>query len=91
MKTPPAPPMKTTYTMWSLFRNCRRACELRYVKELVPIEREGSLAFGSLIHECLELWHSRRSLEMVLIHIDQACKGRVSDERVKNTGTWRGR
>ena len=75
--------MTTTYSMWSLFRNCRKACELRYVQELVPIEREGSLAFGSLVHECLELWHGRRDLELVLQHIDRACAGRATDERLK--------
>jgi hypothetical protein len=55
---------------------------LRYLKELAPIERDGSLAFGSLIHECLELWHSRRDLGLALAHIDRACAGRMGDERL---------
>ena len=50
-------PMLTTYSMWSLFRNCRKACDWRYQRELVPLERNHNLNFGSLIHECLEIWH----------------------------------
>ena len=29
-------PMVSTYSMWSLFRNCRKAVELRYLQQLVP-------------------------------------------------------
>ena len=28
--------MTTTYSMWNLFRNCRKAAHWRYVLELVP-------------------------------------------------------
>lgn len=48
----------TTYSMWSLFRNCRKACEWRYIQELVPLERDHNLAFGTVIHKCLEIWHA---------------------------------
>ena len=75
--------MLTTYSMWRLFRNCRKACQWRYVEELVPLTRDDSLAFGSLIHECLELWHGRRDLNLVLDHIDRTCAGRAADERVR--------
>lgn len=71
--------MPTTYSMWSKFRNCRKACEWRYLKELVPLERNGSLHFGALIHECLELWHRHRDLERVLDHINGACPDRAGD------------
>ena len=67
--------------MWSLFRNCRKACDWRYLHELVPLERDHNLSFGSLIHECLEIWHRDRDLERVLDHIDRACSNRAQDER----------
>ena len=63
--------MTTTYSMWRLFRNCRKACEYRYLRDLVPLERDHNLAFGSVIHDCLEIWHGQRDLEKVLEHIDQ--------------------
>jgi hypothetical protein len=75
--------MLTTYSMWRLFRNCRKACQWRYIEELVPLSRDDSLTFGSLIHECLELWHGRRDLDLVLEHIDRACAGRAADERIR--------
>ena len=74
-------PVLTTYSMWSLFRNCRKACEWRYIHEVVPLERDHNLSFGSLIHECLEIWHRDRDLPAVLDHIDRACPGRAQDER----------
>ena len=46
--------MTTTYSMWRLFRNCRMACKWRYIDELVPLERDPNLAFGAVIHDCLE-------------------------------------
>jgi RNA polymerase sigma factor (sigma-70 family) len=72
--------MKTSYSMWSLFRNCRRAAQLRYLDNIVPIERDPNLAFGSLIHECLERWHRDRNLPAVLEHIDQAYINRHTAE-----------
>lgn len=72
-------PMVTTYSMWRLFRNCRKACELRYVQEIVPIERDPNLAFGSLIHRALEVWHRDRNLELVLDCIDRAYPNRTQD------------
>ena len=62
--------MTSTYSMWSKFRNCRKACEWRYLKELVPLERDHNLHFGAAIHECLELWHRHRDLDRVIEHID---------------------
>lgn len=82
------PLMTTTYSMWSLFRNCRKACQLRYLEELVPLERSGALAFGSLIHEGLRLWHSRRELDPVLSQIDRACANRAGNERLTQHLHW---
>lgn len=73
--------MTTTYSMWSKFRNCRRACEWRYLKELVPLERDHNLDFGSVIHAGLELWHRHRDLELVFNHLNGAYPDRGGDEK----------
>jgi hypothetical protein len=75
-----AAPIVSTYSMWALFRNCRKAVEWRYVEQLVPLERAGALRFGSLVHECLELWHGQRDLALVLDHIDRQCVSRAQEE-----------
>ncbi|MBI5788961.1 MAG: PD-(D/E)XK nuclease family protein [Candidatus Schekmanbacteria bacterium] len=77
--------MLTTYSLWNLFRNCRRACALRYLQGLVPVEPDSNLSFGSLIHECLALWHGERNLEKVLEHINQAYPNAAQDEEQKKT------
>lgn len=76
-------PWVTTYSMWNLFRNCRKACYWRYLKHLVPIDRDPNLAFGSLIHQALEQWHRDRSLPAVLVHIDRSYPKRTQDMRQK--------
>jgi len=73
----------TTYSMWSLFRNCRKACEWRYIHELVPLEQDHNLAFGTVIHKCLEVWHGTRNLEAVLDHIDRTYPNRDQDDAQK--------
>lgn len=78
-----SPLMTTTYSMWRLFRNCRKACELRYFDELVPLERDGSLSFGSTIHSALEKWHGTGDLVQVLDIIDAAFPDRLQEERQK--------
>ncbi|MCC6366330.1 MAG: PD-(D/E)XK nuclease family protein [Bryobacterales bacterium] len=72
--------MITTYSMWSLFRNCRKAVEWRYVDQLVPLQRDRNLHFGSLIHECLQTWHQRRDPAEVLALIDRLCPNRLQDD-----------
>jgi hypothetical protein len=81
--TPDTSPMVTTYSMWNQFRNCRKAAELRYLQHLVPLERDRHLHFGSLVHECLELWHGQRELAQVLDLIDRRCAARAQDEDQK--------
>lgn len=78
-----APPMVSTYSMWSLFRNCRKAVDWRYLQQLVPLSRDRNLHFGSLIHECLQTWHQRRDLAEVLALIDRLCPNRTQDENQK--------
>jgi hypothetical protein len=73
-------PMTSTYSMWSLFRNCRKAVDWRYLQQLVPLQRDRNLHFGSIIHECLEAWHQRRDLDEVLVLIDRLCADRLRDE-----------
>jgi hypothetical protein len=65
--------------MWSLFRNCRKACEYRYQIGLTPREKDPNMSFGALIHDCLQLWHECRDLAAVLDLIDRACAGRTGD------------
>jgi hypothetical protein len=76
----------TTYSMWSLFRNCRKACEWRYIHELVPLEQDHNLAFGTVIHKCLEVWHGTRNLEAVLDHIDRTYPNR--DQAADQKRDW---
>ena len=70
----------TTYSLWSLFRNCRKACQWRYIQELVPLDEDPNLAFGTLIHKCLEIWHGTRDLAVVLDHIDRSYPKRTQEE-----------
>lgn len=70
----------TTYSMWSLFRNCRKAVEWRYIHELVPLSRDANLGFGTVIHKCLELWHGQRDLAAVLAFVDGTYPARAYDE-----------
>lgn len=72
--------MTTTYSMWNLFRNCRKAAQWRYVLELVPLEKDRHLSFGSLLHDCLEVWHGTRDLAAALDRIDRACVNRAQNE-----------
>ena len=72
--------MVSTYSMWALFRNCRKAVDWRYLQQLVPLQRDRSLHFGSIIHECLQAWHQRRDLDEVLASINRLCANRLQDE-----------
>ncbi len=72
-------PAISTYSMWSLFRNCRKAFEWRYLHELVPLERDRNLALGTVIHQCLEVWHSTGNLDAVLDAVDRAYPNRAVD------------
>jgi hypothetical protein len=88
---PPAPsratdgatpsPIRTTYSFWNAFRNCRKLNEWRYIHELVPIASDPALSFGSLIHRSLEVWHLHRDLEAALDVIDRELPERARDER----------
>ena len=75
-----AAPVVSTYSMWSLFRNCRKAVDWRYQQQLVPLQRDRNLHFGSLIHECLQAWHQRRDLDEVLALITKLCPNHLQDD-----------
>lgn len=70
----------TTYSMWRSFRDCRMACKYRYFEHLSPLERAHSLRFGSLIHQCLEVWHQTGNLAPVLDIIDHAFPKRAVED-----------
>ncbi len=76
----PGERITTTYSMWNLFRNCRRAAHWRYVLQFVPLEKDQRLSFGTLIHACLEVWHRSRELEAALEPIAHACAIHAQDE-----------
>jgi hypothetical protein len=73
----------TTYSMWRLFRDCRMAFKWRYLDELVPLERDKNLYFGSTIHECLRLWHEGKGLSEVFDYINRTYCNRDQDVRQK--------
>jgi len=77
-------PMLTTYSFWNSFRNCRKACEWRYLRALVPIGRDQALSFGTLIHTCLEMWHGGSGLDSVLDALDRSLPNRAQDESQKS-------
>jgi hypothetical protein len=66
--------------MWALFRNCRKAVDWRYLQQLVPLQRDRNLHFGSIIHECLQVWHQRRDVDEVLATINRLCADRLQNE-----------
>ena len=76
-------PIRTTYSFWNAFRNCRKSNEWRYIRELVPLERDRNLSYGTLIHRALDIWYRERSLAPVLDFIDRSFPNRDGDERQK--------
>ena len=43
------------------------------IEELAPVERNMNLRFGSLIHQCLESWHTNHDLAETLELIEKTC------------------
>ena len=46
-----------TFSAAKKFQSCHKAYFNRYRQNLVPLEQNDTLFLGSLIHNCLELWH----------------------------------
>lgn len=81
---------KTTYSFWRAFQNCPKACKFRYIDNLYPIRQNENMAFGSLIHNCLAIWHSPKDLfctdnkhKKVLQYISKNCNNRFEDSKLK--------
>ena len=72
--------MVVTHSLFSAFRSCRQACAWRYLHHLVPIQRDPTLDFGSVVHRALEVWHRARDLNAALAVIDAAYPDRGLDE-----------
>ena len=68
-----------TYTAASTFQTCRRKFLHRYVNGLVPVVKQHALAFGSVTHQWLEVWHRTRSQVEAQSVIDAAYVNRGSD------------
>lgn len=73
----------TTYSMWRLFRDCRMAFKWRYIDQLIPLQKDKNLSFGSTIHECLRLWHDKKNIQLVNAYIDKVYFNRTQDEKAK--------
>ena len=73
----------TTYSLWNLFRNCRKAAYWRYLREIVPIDSDPVLGLGSVVHQALESWHDKRDLAAALDLVDRAYPDRARDEAAK--------
>ena len=84
--SPTMPEITTsTYSMWQTFRNCRKACEWRYIQELAPLTSAHALTFGSLIHAGLQHWHQQGDMDGMLALVDQQCLRRTQDADVNQT------
>lgn len=82
---PPSSRIRTTYSMWSMFRNCRMKTKLRYRDQLVPITSSPALEFGSVIHSGLEVWHSTREIERTIAFIEDGYSNvEINDRRKRD-------
>lgn len=67
---------RTTYSMWSSFRDCRRRYYWRHEKQIVPNgPTDEKLFLGSVVHEALAKWHATRDLTETLGVIGAAVNG----------------
>lgn len=66
---------RTTYSMWSAFRDCRRRYYWRHEQQIVPVREDtGALFLGSVVHAALAEWHKSRDLTAALSVIDAETK-----------------
>lgn len=71
-----------TQTMLKELRRCPMRVYWRYIRELVPFERDADLYFGTFIHECQEIWHETHDSGAVQQHIDWSCDGRADNNDI---------
>lgn len=77
--------IKTSYSMWSMFRNCRKMFELRYFCGLVPLTEAPALSFGTVIHKCIEIWLTEKDDCKILRFIDSSFPDRNFDAYQKQS------
>jgi hypothetical protein len=71
---------RTTYSMWSSFRDCRRRYYWRHERQIVPVAAPAeSLFLGSVVHAALAEWHKSRDLAATLTVIDTE-SGKAPDQ-----------
>lgn len=79
-----------TYSAMNAFRNCPRKYRHHYLDHLRPLERADSLAFGSVVHEALELWYRHSDdpnrLSIALDHMDANFEDR--DQNARSRTLW---
>lgn len=63
-------PVRISYSLLTLFRNCRKAAYYRYVKGLKPLQKSSALNFGTIIHSGLEHWHTHKDIKAAVKHIE---------------------
>ena len=80
-----------TYSALSTYRKCPMRYNLRYEKNLIPVENDEKLFFGGIVHKALETWHSATGCDfdlrkqLVLEQIDESCKGWKTDSDKRKT------
>ena len=52
----------TTQSLWGTFMRCEKRAEWGYVHKLRPIKTPEPLEFGTLFHNCMEIWYGRHML-----------------------------
>jgi len=70
----------------SKFRDCHRSYYWRYVRNLVPMESHRSLRLGTVVHDCLQLWHSGESFKSVEMRLFKTYYGH--DPRSSESADW---
>ena len=76
-----------TFSAARKFQSCHKAYFNRYKNNLVPLQQNETLFLGSVIHDCLELWHQRDN-DLTIFYeintrIDNAYSHREMDEKQK--------
>lgn len=62
----------TTYSFWRKFLDCRMKAKFRQFDKLKPLTSDdNNLTFGTLIHNCLEIWHKTGNQKMVNTFIEE--------------------
>lgn len=69
-----------THSSRALNLTCPRKYYYRHVRQVVPDRDDSNLMFGSLIHNCLEAWHTTCDMEKVSNIIEKECAGHTADE-----------